>query len=161
MEQNATLAEFYTSWKLYQYRLTEAIVPLTREQLAVRAAPGLGSVAELAAHMIAARAGWFTEFLGEDWGDAGELNEWDAPAAPARDAAALVRGLETSWHLMAEALARWSPAHMEKTFPREWRGNQYDLSRSWVVWHLIEHDLHHGGEISLTLGMHGLTAPDI
>jgi uncharacterized damage-inducible protein DinB len=30
-----------------------------------------------------------------------------------------------------------------------------------VVWHLIEHDLHHGGELSLTLGMHGVAAPDI
>jgi hypothetical protein len=30
-----------------------------------------------------------------------------------------------------------------------------------VVWHLIEHDLHHGGEVSLILGMHGLGAPDL
>jgi uncharacterized damage-inducible protein DinB len=27
-----------------------------------------------------------------------------------------------------------------------------------VVWHVLEHDLHHGGEISLTLGMHGIDA---
>ena len=26
-------------------------------------------------------------------------------------------------------------------------------TRQWVIWHLIEHDVHHGGEISLTLGM--------
>lgn len=32
------------------------------------------------------------------------------------------------------------------------------LTRSWVIWHLIEHALH-GGEISLTLGMHELAAP--
>jgi len=30
-----------------------------------------------------------------------------------------------------------------------------------VIWHLIEHDLHHGGEIALTLGLHGLAAPDL
>jgi hypothetical protein len=27
-----------------------------------------------------------------------------------------------------------------------------------MIWHLIEHDLHHGGELSFTLGMHRLTA---
>jgi uncharacterized damage-inducible protein DinB len=27
-----------------------------------------------------------------------------------------------------------------------------------VLWHLIEHDLHHGGELSFVLSMHGLTA---
>jgi uncharacterized damage-inducible protein DinB len=35
------------------------------------------------------------------------------------------------------------------------------LVRGWIVWHVIEHDLHHGGEVSFTLGMHGLAAPDI
>jgi uncharacterized damage-inducible protein DinB len=33
-----------------------------------------------------------------------------------------------------------------------------DVSRAWVVWHVMEHDLHHGGELSLTLGLHGLSA---
>ena len=79
----------------------------------------------------------------------------------ARSSMELIRGLETSWQLMADALARWTYEDMQKTFTRDWRGDHYALSRSWVVWHLIEHDLHHGGELSLSLGMHGLTAPDI
>ena len=29
------------------------------------------------------------------------------------------------------------------------------MTRAWIVWHLIEHDLHHGGEISQSLGMIG------
>jgi hypothetical protein len=27
------------------------------------------------------------------------------------------------------------------------------------VWHVLEHDLIHGGEVSLTLGMYGLATP--
>jgi uncharacterized damage-inducible protein DinB len=30
-----------------------------------------------------------------------------------------------------------------------------------VLWHVLEHDLHHGGELSLALGMHGLPALDV
>jgi uncharacterized damage-inducible protein DinB len=44
------------------------------------------------------------------------------------------------------------------TFPDEWDGQKYDVSRSWVIYHVLEHDLHHGGEVSLTLGIHGLQA---
>ncbi|HEY6285010.1 MAG TPA: hypothetical protein VIX20_05065 [Ktedonobacteraceae bacterium] len=35
------------------------------------------------------------------------------------------------------------------------------LSRQWVIWHVIEHDLHHGGELSFSLGAHNLAAPDL
>jgi len=158
MEQNATLATFYENWKLYQDHLKEAIAPLTPEQLALRAAPGLRTVGEIAAHVFRARVQWFTGFLGEQGGDAIQIPRRDEPV---RDAAELVRGLDRSWELIADALARWSSEDMQKTFPEEWRGKHYDLPRSWVVWHILEHDLLHGGEISLLLGMHGLTAPEM
>lgn len=47
------------------------------------------------------------------------------------------------------------------TFPDEWDGQTYDVSRSWVIYHVLEHDLHHGGEVSLLLGMNRLAGPDI
>jgi uncharacterized damage-inducible protein DinB len=56
---------------------------------------------------------------------------------------------------MGDCLARWSPADMRQTFGSEEDG---EASRAWAVWHVLEHDLHHGGEISLTLGMHGIDA---
>jgi len=58
-------------------------------------------------------------------------------------------------------LDRWTPEDMQQTFPHEWRGNHSELSRSWVVWNVLKHDLHHGGELSLALGLQGLQAPDI
>ncbi len=47
------------------------------------------------------------------------------------------------------------------TFPDEWEGQVTHVSRSWVIYHVLEHDLHHGGEVSLILGMNGLVGPDI
>jgi len=29
------------------------------------------------------------------------------------------------------------------------------VSRQWVIWHVIERDLHHGGEVSLMPSVHG------
>ena len=160
-EDNGTLDTIYENWKLYQDHLEEAIAPLTDEQLALRAAPHLRSIGENVAHIMGARIGWFTRLLGEGDDELKSMPRWDAPGQPARSAAELVAGLDRSWKLMADCLARWSSEDMQKTFVREREGKTYELSRNWVIWHLLEHDLHHGGEISLTLGMHGLQAPDI
>jgi uncharacterized damage-inducible protein DinB len=153
------LTTFYTSWKAYQDRLKASLAPLTAEQLALRAAPGLRSIGENAAHIVGCRAGWFTNFLGEDGGpDVKATARWDVPGAPTRTAAELVRALDRTWQCMTDCLARWSPADMHQTFPDDWDGKQVELSRAWVVWHVLEHDLHHGGELSHTLGMHGIPA---
>jgi uncharacterized damage-inducible protein DinB len=158
MEDNFTLTTFYESWKNYQEHIKESLASLTAEQLALRAAPDLRSIGENAAHIIGCRAGWFTFVLGEEDAEVKAYTSWDEPDAPARSAAELVQALDRTWLLMAGCLARWSPDDMRKIFTDEWDGETVELPRAWVVWHVLEHDLHHGGEISLTLGMHGLKA---
>src|SRR5579859_4154100 len=161
-EEHFTLATFYNSWHEYQDRIRAAIAPLTDEQLALRAAPNLRTIGENAAHIVGCRAGWFTYVLGEDGGpELKDFETWDRPGAAARTAAELAHAMGHSWRFMADCIGRWSDADMRATFPDEVDGKQVFLSRAWVVWHVLEHDLHHGGEISLTLGMHGLQAPDI
>ena len=34
-------------------------------------------------------------------------------------------------------------------------------SRQWIIWHVLEHDIHHGSEISTILGVHGLPAVEL
>ncbi len=156
-EENFTLATFYESWKAYQDHIKSALAPLTPGQLELRAAPGLRSIGENAAHIIGCRAGWFTHFLHEDAGAEVEATaSWDEQGSPARTPDELVHGLDLTWQMMADCLARWSPDDMRQTFPDDWDGKIVQLSRAWVVWHVLEHDLHHGGELALTLGMHGL-----
>jgi uncharacterized damage-inducible protein DinB len=174
-EDNFTLTTFYTSWNVYQDRLKAALAPLTPSQLALRAAPDLRSIGENALHIVGCRVFWLTEFLGEDGGEEmkgyAPWNEvalrapyatWDEVAlalrASAPTGAELAQGLDRTWKFMADCLARWSPADMQQTFSDEGDDTSSEVSRAWVVWHVLEHDLHHGGEISLTLGMHGLPA---
>ena len=158
-EDNFTLTTFYEQWKKYQEHIKDSIAPLTAEQLALRAAPGLRSIGENTAHIIGCRAGWFSEVLGEDGGaEIKAIVSWDESVTPARTAADLVQALDLTWRFMADSIARWSSADMRQTFTDDWDGEKVELSRAWVVWHVLEHDLHHGGEVSITLGMHGLKA---
>ncbi|MGH2561449.1 MAG: DinB family protein [Thermomicrobiales bacterium] len=159
MQQNATtLAPFYQGWERYQTLLTEAISPLSAEQLALQAAPSLRPVWVLAAHIIGTRIGWFQTVMGEGDSALAVYDPWDADDAPPRTAAELVAGLEATWNMVQDCLNRWTPADLDYTFTTS-RGRT--RKRQWVIWHVIEHDLHHGGELFLTLGMHGLPTPDL
>jgi uncharacterized damage-inducible protein DinB len=155
---------FSTGWQTYQALLIAALRPLSAEQLALRVAPGLRSIGEIGAHMIGARARWFQDLLGEGGEESesfADLGTWDRQGMPARSAAELIQGLEATWQGMQAAIARWTPAEWEETYPGDYPSDPEVITRLWVIWHLIEHDLHHGGEISLTLGLHGLPAPDL
>lgn len=159
MEQDsATLARFYTGWEQYQRWLTEAIAPLSSEQLALRAAPHLRAAWELAAHIISARVYWFHRVMGEGDADLAPMQAWDDEGEPERSAAELVEGLNATWRIIDECLRRWTPDALDDTH-RTPRGREYP--RQWIIWHVIEHDLHHGGELFFTLGMHGLPTPDL
>jgi uncharacterized damage-inducible protein DinB len=58
--------------------------------------------------------------------------------------------------MVTRILEAWTVADLQKTYRHIWRGNTYPGLRQWTLWRLMAHDLHHGGEISLMLGMLGL-----
>ena len=160
-EASYTLTTIFDSWKQYQENIASAIAPLTAEQMTLRAAPGMRSIGELGLHIAGCRAGWFTYVLGErdDTPTGTEIKamaEWDEPNAHERTPAQLVEALGTTWQFMMDCVARWSADDMKTTFEDDWDGVKVQLSRAWILYHLMEHDLHHSGELSLTLGMHGL-----
>jgi uncharacterized damage-inducible protein DinB len=158
-EEDFTLTTFYTSWKDYQDRLKAALALLSTEQLSLRPASGQRSIGETAVHMLGCRRVWFTEFLGEDGGE--EIKSyahWEEPEAPSPTGAELAAAFDHTWQFMADCLARWSTGDMRQTFSDQRDGRFVELSRAHVVWHVLEHDLHHGGEVSLILGMHGIQA---
>jgi uncharacterized damage-inducible protein DinB len=137
------------------------IEPLTAEQLALGAAPNLRSIRDIATHIVGAKARWLHRFLGLGDASYDDMMTWDRPNQPARTGAELAEGLRRTGALLRDTLPTWSEADLQYRFEGEYQGEAYSLSRRWVIWHLIEHDLHHGGEVSFSLGMHGLPAPDL
>ena len=161
-ESTRTLAPFYRGWEGYQGLLADALRDLTPEQLALQATPGQRPVWLIAAHIIGTRIGWFRR-MGEAADPAlTPIDRWDADGAPPQSAEELAHGFDATWAMVADCLDRWTPAMLadEFTYERS-NGAVVTRTRQWVIWHVIEHDLHHGGEISLTLGNHGLPSLDL
>ncbi|WIG60672.1 MAG: hypothetical protein OJF49_003420 [Ktedonobacterales bacterium] len=156
-----SLASVYRGWETYQQHLITALTPLSSDQLALRAGPNLRSIGDIAVHIIGARARWIGMALGLGDDEIVSFQTWDRRDAPARTADELVTGMATTWRILVEALDHWTVADLDETFTDEEDGQQITYTRQWILWHLIEHDLHHGGELSFSLGMHGLAAPDL
>ncbi|WP_235932647.1 DinB family protein [Dictyobacter arantiisoli] len=156
-----SLWPFYQGWDNYQQHLLQAIRPLTDEQLNLRVAPQQRTVHEITAHIVGARAGWFHLHLGEGDATMEDLSHWDDEDAPIRSTKELLHGLEATWAMIEDCLKRWNPASLNDNYIRTRDGEHRPITRQWIIWHVLEHDLNHGGELFLTLGTHGHWVPDL
>jgi uncharacterized damage-inducible protein DinB len=158
------LAEVYVGWEADQQRLVSLIGALTQEQLALRAAAHLRTVSALASHIVAARARMTHWILREGDEKLDALAHWDGADQPAppiiRAAADLSDGLETTWRVINASLQRWTIADLADAVEWEYHGETSVFTRGQAIWNLVRHDYHHGGEIMLTLGVHGIATPE-
>ena len=81
-QDRGTLTPFYAGWERYNGLLTEAIAPLSPDQLALRADASLRPVWFLAAHIVGARVGWFHGVMGEGGPAIATFGPWDEDDAP-------------------------------------------------------------------------------
>ena len=176
-EASRILRPFVEGWAGYQRLLLGAIEPLSAEQLSSRTAPFQWTVWQLAAHTAGSRAYWFHDVLGE--GDVAvrqmfrvesttvpdlplEDAGWEDDERHPRSAGELTEAFERTWAMIDESLRRWTAEDLAVEFTRTRRNGEVEtFTRAWVVWHLIEHDLHHGGEISQILGTNGILALEL
>ena len=178
-----SLMSIYEGWDSHQLALVRAITPLTPEQLAWRPAPHLSSVGELISHTALARLWWFHKmgapgsaelarqiapWAGEKVNaeDPTELHRWaDAleqqEAAIAGNLTELLRWLEASWQMIETTLTTWTVADLTQTYRHIREGKMYVISRQWTIWRVLSHDLHHGGELAILLGLQDIEIPDL
>jgi uncharacterized damage-inducible protein DinB len=157
------LMTLYKGWDDHQISLVRAIAPLSPDHLAWRPVPHLRSVGEIASHIIGGRIQWFHRILGAGSAElAGRVAAWRPEDAVEAQPAELVRWLETTWEMVEDALNRWTVADLTQTYRLPpYRGKHYALTRQWIIWRVLVHDVHHGGELAVMLGMQGIALPEL
>lgn len=157
---SAPLSTFYSGWENHNELLVRAVAALGADQLSWRPGPQLWSVRTLASHIVAVRAWWFHGWMGEGGPELEGFIDYDEGDESERRAGPeIATALRSTWKCLAACLDAWTEADLEVEFGRpvpNAQGLKPRRSRQYIVWHVAEHDLHHGGEISITLGMHGL-----
>lgn len=167
MLEPRSLMAVFSGWDGYQRSLVAAIANLLPEQLRYRPAPDRRSVGKIAAHIAFGRLDWFHRM-----GASGtaELVEQAAPwwkpweeinPEIGEDAAEIVHWLQASWQMIETNLTYWTVTDLSESYRQPYGGKVYAISRQWVIWRIMAHDIHHGGQLSILLAAQGIDLPEL
>lgn len=157
MEFSPTSLRFvYNGWDGYNRALVLATGPLTQDQLAFRVGSDMRAVGELIWHIASGRVDWFKRI---DAPGSSELERQIAERNASGEvltAPELVDWLNRTWKMVEATLDQWTVDDLSVTFRHPYQGKTYAVSRQWVIWRILLHDVHHGGQLSEVLAAEGI-----
>ncbi len=156
----------YDHWPQYNRRLIELVRPMTADQLAIRSAPDRMPIWAVVGHTAGMRVYWLCGVLGEPGAEATPFPAadgvgWEDDESVPRSADELVTALETTFRIVEGCLDRWTPEMLAVAFTREYGGVVSTHTRTSVLQRIFSHEAYHCGELSQTLGIHGLPQIDL
>lgn len=161
-----SVAPFFKGWELTNQGLIAALERLTPEQLQLPVESPSWPIWASASHLAGMRVFWLCHVFKEPGAETTPFSDpsgmgWEDDLAHPRRADELVGALESSWRIVERCLATWTSDTLGHEARRR-RGDEVQIhTRQSVLIRMITHDAYHCGEISLTLGSHGLGAIDL
>jgi uncharacterized damage-inducible protein DinB len=156
----------YDMWPQYNRRLRDVIGAMPPDQLAIRPSTTGWPVWAIVGHTAAARVYWLCEVVGEpgiettpfaDVADGG----WEDDLEHPRGADELVEALDSTFAIVEGCLDRWTTDMLADPIQREYSGATQTHTRGSILQRLLTHEAYHCGELSQTLGIHGLPQIDL
>ena len=145
----------FTHWSQVRQGLLEALDKLADAQLGFKPKAILWSLGDTVRHIAEAENGWFRHVVTH------ELSNWEEAEFDPATAASLasLKALLAGVHANTENLClSGGDAYLARQVSLSWGGQ---MSVEDVVWHVLEHEIHHRGEVFLMLGILGIAAPDV
>ncbi len=160
------MRRFYTGWDVYNDAIVEVVRAMSPDQLAIRPTPDGWPIWATVAHTVGARVYWLCGILGEPGAESTPFTDpfgdgWEDDLDTPRDSEELVTAVESTWQVVSGCLDRWTPAMLDEAFIREMPSGRQSHTRQSVLLRLLSHEAYHCGELSQTLGIHGLTQIDL
>ena len=161
-----SIRRFYDHWPQYNRRMTEVITAMNDAELAIRPSPERWPIWATVGHTAAARVYWLCGILREPGSETTPWPQpngegWEDDLEQPRSAEELTGALDTSWAIVDGVLERWTPDMLGDEIERDYGGVRRRHSRSSILQRLLTHDAYHCGELSQTLGIHGLPQIDL
>ncbi len=158
---------FYGMWPQYNRRLRDVVGAMSDEQLAVRPSEDRWPIWATVAHTAAGRVYWICHVIGEPGADTTPFDDpswekgWEDDLGHPRGADELVRALDTTFALIEGCLDRWTAEMLADKIERDYMGTMQIHTRASILQRVLTHDAYHCGELSQTLGIHGLPQIDL
>jgi len=137
----------FSPWGIMRKSLIHMVDRFKEEELAFQPFENSWSVRKIFLHVAESEEFWLRSvLLNETSGDI----EYDLTEFP--DRASIKRKLDEVHARSLAYLKSLDEIRLQKPISTEWGEN---LTPSQVLWHVIEHECHHHGELSLCLGLLG------
>lgn len=147
----------YEGWEGYNRSLVSAFADLSSTHLSFRSTSDMRSVGELGWHIADGRVDWFRRIGAPASGELQALIEGRDSKPPASyEANDIVRWLDSTWKMIHATLGQWTVDDLDVTFDHPYHDKVFAVSRQWVIWRIMAHDIHHGGQFSELLAMQGV-----
>jgi uncharacterized damage-inducible protein DinB len=143
--------EQFAYWSNARKLLYIALDRLTDEQLSYAPSPDSWSVGTVFRHIAEAEAGWFTQPI------TGELRQWEQYTEQAYPTVASIKALLTSVHARTEAYLETLDVEDMERIKFSVFGEETPVS--WFIWHVIDHEFHHRGQIFRMMRSIGVEPP--
>lgn len=148
------LDEYFGHWEQVRDDLLSTLEKFTAEDLDYKPYEDAWTVRETSLHIADAKDGWLRYIVRR------EIDDW--PPEPDLEAYPHVESLkQTLYEVHAQTVAFLNTLEIEDLshqIDAPW-GAQFELG--WIFWHVLEHEIHHRGELSLILGLLGREGLDV
>ena len=161
-----TIRRAYDMWPQYNTRLRDVIGAMSDEQLAIRPSPELWPIWATVGHTAGTRTYWLCEVVGEPGAEAtpfpvGLYDGWEDDLDHPRGADELVHAIDSTFRVIEGCLDRWTPDMLADEIVRTYNDVRQVHTRGSILQRMFTHEAYHCGELSQTLGIHGLPQIDL
>jgi uncharacterized damage-inducible protein DinB len=148
---------FYLSaWEKVRAGLRETVCDLSVEELSRRVLPGAHQIGALILHLGESEAGWIHSIIAErelderekkfvHWYDTTETDF----AEKGYGAQNCIERIDEISRMSRRILLQFGDDDLEKLFGYDRDGRRIEVSLRWILCHLLEHEAHHNGQISM------------
>jgi len=162
----STIRPGYDTWPQYNRRLREVIGAMSAEQLSIRPSPELLPIWATVGHTAGVRVYWLCHVIGEPGAETTPFADpsgfgWEDDLDHPRSADELVEALDATFRVVEGCLDRWTVDMLGDEIRRDYNGTEQVHHRGSVLQRLFSHEAYHCGELSQTLGIHGLPQIDL
>ena len=147
------LNELFDHWRHVRHGLLSTMDQFSDADLAYEPFAESWTVGDLMRHIPNTEVGWFQHVAQE------RLAGWPVHAPADYPTIAAIQQLLSEAHQETEAyLAEFGVGDLDRPVITPW-GETVTLG--WITWHVLEHEIHHRGELSLILGLLGREGLDV
>lgn len=137
-----------TRWCAVRAGLLQVLNQFSDEDLDHTPYESSWTVGRIALHIASAEEGWFRHVVTREYSDwPNHIRPVNYPTVEA------IKGILTEVHGSTEEfLGSQQELKLAEMVSTPWGE---ELSLGWIVWHVLEHEIHHRAELSLILGIMG------